>query len=217
MHTLFQTIDSYLLHHQAYWRFEPFFASQNEQLPWQSLNPALCAWLEQLSDHQIEHYQSDFAALVQDCLAFFTDLEDFQQLLALDTVSLGGLTLERGIDSGVPGRKLEQIVAMGESALQLNAGEEWLEWCSGKGFLGRILASQSGQKVTSFEFQQSLCDAGQTEADKQGLAMHFIQGDAFSLRQSSYFTLSSMPSHCMRVVIYTPHCLNTRLSSNCLH
>ncbi|GAK87666.1 SAM-dependent methyltransferases [Vibrio ponticus] len=155
--------------------------------------------------------------MVQDCLAFFTDLEDFQQLLALDTVSLGGLTLERGIDSGVPGRKLEQIVAMGESALQLNAGEEWLEWCSGKGFLGRILASQSGQKVTSFEFQQSLCDAGQTEADKQGLAMHFIQGDAFSLRQSSYFTLSSMPSHCMRVVIYTPHCLNTRLSSNCLH
>ncbi|MFA0230779.1 methyltransferase, partial [Vibrio sp. 10N.261.45.A7] len=58
--------------------------------------------------------------------------------------------------------------------------KEWLEWCSGKGFLGRILSQQSDQKVTSFEWQQSLCESGQKIADDLKLEMSFVQGDAFS-------------------------------------
>jgi len=187
MQTLFESIDTYLVDHQPFWRFEPFFASQKKALPWVSTHPSLCLWLESLTEDQIEHYKQDFSALVSVITPFFPQLNAFLAQLELVRSPLSGLKLQRGIDAGVPGRKLEQIVAMGEASLLQHTGSEWLEWCSGKGFLGRILASQSQQKVTSFEYQQALCEAGQTEADKQGLTMHFIQGDAFNLDANKVF------------------------------
>ena len=187
MQTLFESIDTYLVNHQSFWRFEPFFTSQQKKLPWASTHPLLCQWLENLTEEQIEHYKQDFESLASVVDQYFPQLRDFLAQLQLDRVALNGLNLERGIDAGVPGRKLEQIVAMGEASLLQHSGNEWLEWCAGKGFLGRVLASQSQQKVTSFEYQQALCEAGQVEADKQGLSMHFIQGDAFNVDASKVF------------------------------
>lgn len=179
MQHLFQSIDSFLLEHQAYWRFEPFFSSHGSQLPWQELHPELCHWLESLSEQQIEYYKQDFTSLVDELAPFFPDLKAHIEQLVVPSLPNHGLELARGVESGVPGRKLTQIVSMGEAALASHHGQEWLEWCSGKGFLGRILASQSGEKVTSFEYQQALCESGQHEADKQHLPMQFVQGDAF--------------------------------------
>ncbi|ROV61011.1 methyltransferase [Vibrio ponticus] len=190
MLTSFQFIDSYLTEHQQFWRFEPFLVSEQSQLPWLSQQPALCQWLDSLTPEQIEEYKQHFDRLVLACQPFFPSLNAFLKQQQLSMLPLAGLQLERGIDSGVPGRKLEQIVAMGESALQAESGSEWLEWCSGKGFLGRILASQSQQKVTSFEYQQALCEAGQIEADKQGLPMQFVQGDAFAAESEQVFNVN---------------------------
>ncbi|OLQ90532.1 SAM-dependent methyltransferase [Vibrio panuliri] len=187
MQNLFHSIDTYLTQYQDYWRFEPFFASKLPHLPWLQHNPSLCEWLSQLTPQQVEYYKQNGDALTQACAPFFPELIHFLEQLRLPQVSLSGLQLERGIDTGVPGRKLQQILAMGESALQLKTGTEWLEWCSGKGFLGRILASQSQQKVTSFEFQQALCESGQAEAIKQKLPMQFIQGDAFAEESIAVF------------------------------
>ncbi|WP_162045966.1 methyltransferase [Vibrio taketomensis] len=187
MQATFRYIDNFLIEHQNYWRLEPFFASQVEQLPWLSDAEPLCLWLSQLSIEQIESYKQDFSALCKAVEPFFPLLHPFLQQLTLPVCERNGLELQRGIDSGVPGRKLEQIVAMGEAALQHHQGNEWLEWCSGKGFLGRVLASQSRQKVTSFEYQHALCEAGQSEADRQSLPMTFVQGDAFSVEADEVF------------------------------
>lgn len=187
MRTLFESIDTYLANNQEFWRFEPFLVSQQQTLPWVSTHPSLCQWLENLTEEQIEYYKQDFASLVATTSQFFPQLELFLQQLDLASLPLSGLKLERGIDVGVPGRKLRQIVAMGEASLLKHEGSEWLEWCSGKGFLGRILASQSQQKVTSFEYQHDLCLAGQADADKQGLDMDFVQGDAFKAESNEVF------------------------------
>ncbi|WP_260259406.1 SAM-dependent methyltransferase [Vibrio intestinalis] len=179
MQHLFQSIDSFLIKHQQYWRFEPFFASFSDALLWQQTHPELCSWLSTLSELQIEQYKQDSSLLFDHIGRFFPELKSHLASLYVPELPNHGLQLARGVDSGVPGRKLAQIVSMGEAALAQHHGKEWLEWCSGKGFLGRILASQSGEKVTSFEFQHALCESGQQEADKQHLPMQFVQGDAF--------------------------------------
>lgn len=180
MQQRFKTLDTLLQIQQELWRFEPFFQSLNDQLPWVEHYPKLCDWLNSLTSEQIDELKGDTSKLVDSIATHLPNIHSLISLSNLERISLKGIELERGVDSGVPGRKLTQIVAMGEAALTHHNGSEWLEWCSGKGFLGRILASQSQQKVTSFEYQQPLCDSGQAQADSQGLPMTFVQGDALT-------------------------------------
>ncbi|MBW3694625.1 methyltransferase [Vibrio sp. T187] len=180
MQTNFLAIDSFLLSYQEFWRQDPFFLCQEESVSWQNTSPPLMQWLDELSHQDITDLKAQSDRLVTCLSRFFPELNEMTTMITLPRENLSGLTLSRNTSVGVPGRKLEQILAMGESALSDHYGNEWLEWCSGKGFLGRILAQQSEQKVTSFEWQQSLCESGQEVADAQRLNMQFVQGDAFS-------------------------------------
>ena len=187
MQSKFQTLDSFLNQHQVYWRSEPFHLCQQDELPWRDHNEALFIWLQALNEQQIQAYKEQPESLVKELNAFFPDLNSIVEAIELPTLSHKGLDLPKGTDTGIPGRKLEQIMSMSEAVLHHHSGSEWLEWCSGKGFLGRILSQQSQQKVTSFEWQQSLCDSGQAIANAQMLPMHFVQGDAFSAESDAVF------------------------------
>lgn len=180
MQQQFQQLDSVLSRYQSFWRFEPFFQSLSLDLPWVEQFPQLCEWLSSLSNQQIEFYKQHNEELEHELARVLPEMLILSELTSLQRLALNGIKLPRGVDAGIPGRKLEQIISMSEASITHHAGSEWLEWCSGKGFLGRILASQSLQSVTSFEFQAALCQSGQKEADKQGLPMHFVQGDALS-------------------------------------
>ncbi|MFI3275730.1 methyltransferase [Vibrio sp.] len=180
MHSRFKTLDSFLLEHQVYWRSEPFHLCRTQQQPWVDVNRPLVDWLDNLSIENIQILKEQPQELVEQLIGFLPELEEANQSIRFTTTALKGLTLPRGTEDGIPGRKLQQIVSMGEASLEHHHGKEWLEWCSGKGFLGRILSQQSKQKVTSFEWQQSLCESGQKIADAQCLEMTFVQGDAFS-------------------------------------
>ncbi|CAH6780956.1 SAM-dependent methyltransferase [Vibrio chagasii] len=180
MHSRFKTLDSFLLEHQVYWRSEPFHLCQTQQQPWKEVNPPLVDWLNSLTIENIQTLKELPDLLLTELSYFMPQLADAHQSTQFTNTNLKGLQLPRGTEDGIPGRKLQQIVSMGEAALEHHHGEEWLEWCSGKGFLGRILSQQSNQKVTSFEWQQSLCESGQKLADAQRLEMTFVQGDAFS-------------------------------------
>ncbi|MEZ8719972.1 methyltransferase [Vibrio pomeroyi] len=180
MHSRFKILDSFLLEHQVYWRSEPFHLCQTQQQPWFDVNRPLVDWLDNLSIENIQILKEQSQLLVEQLIRFLPELEEANQSIQFTTTALKGLTLPRGTKDGIPGRKLQQIVSMGEASLEHHHGKEWLEWCSGKGFLGRILSQQSKQKVTSFEWQHSLCESGQKIADAQRLEMTFVQGDAFS-------------------------------------
>lgn len=190
MHTQFKSLDQFLTRNQQYWRFEAFISCFDSHLPWKESNPQLCAWLDGLSPKEIEGYKQNNLSLINALTPYLACVEQTSQWTTLPSIDKQGLALARGVENGVPGRKLEQILSMGEAALRDHHGSEWLEWCSGKGFLGRILASQTQHKVTSFEFQQMLCDAGQFEADKHNLPMHFVQGDALSRDAQQVFSSS---------------------------
>ncbi len=187
MHSRFKTLDSFLLEHQVYWRSEPFHLCQTQQQPWKEVNPPLVDWLNSLTIENIQTLKELPDLLLTELSYFMPQLADAHQSTQFTNTNLKGLQLPRGTEDGIPGRKLQQIVSMGEAALEHHHGEEWLEWCSGKGFLGRILSQQSSQKVTSFEWQQSLCESGQKIADAQRLEMTFVQGDAFSERADEVF------------------------------
>ena len=179
MHSRFKILDSFLLEHQVYWRSEPFHLCQTQQQPWQEVNSPLVDWLNCLTTENIQTLKEQSDLLITELGRFLPQLTQAHQSTQFTNTALKGLQLPRGTEDGIPGRKLQQIVSMGEAALEHHHGEEWLEWCSGKGFLGRILSQQSSQKVTSFEWQQSLCESGQKIADAQHLEVTFVQGDAF--------------------------------------
>ncbi|MFL7033741.1 methyltransferase [Vibrio lentus] len=187
MHSRFTILDSFLLEHQVYWRSEPFHLCQTQQQPWVDVNRPLVDWLNSLSIENIQILKEQPQLLIEELIRFLPELETANQNIQFDHSVLVGLDLPRGTADGIPGRKLQQIVAMGEASLEHHHGKEWLEWCSGKGFLGRILSQQSDQKVTSFEWQQSLCESGQKIADAQHLDMSFVQGDAFSKEADRVF------------------------------
>ncbi|WP_434566935.1 methyltransferase [Vibrio chagasii] len=180
MHSRFKILDSFLLEHQVYWRSEPFHLCQTQQQPWQDVNSPLVDWLNSLTTENIQTLKEQPDLLITELGRFLPQLPQAHQSTQFTNTALKGLQLPRGTEDGIPGRKLQQIISMGEASLEHHHGEEWLEWCSGKGFLGRILSQQSSQKVTSFEWQQSLCESGQKIADAQHLEMTFVQGDAFS-------------------------------------
>ncbi|HHX8485365.1 TPA: methyltransferase [Vibrio diabolicus] len=187
MKTQFQFINDCLLENESLWRFEPFKSSIHISLPWQEQHPQLCQWLVSLSPSQIEEYKAESELALKAISAFVPQLEQLAYHTRLESLTLNGLALARGLDNGIPGRKLEQISSMGEAAIQQHCGEEWLEWCSGKGYLGRILATQTDQPVTSFEYQQVLCDSGQQAANEHHWKMTFIQGDAFDSKAKAVF------------------------------
>ncbi|ERM61291.1 MULTISPECIES: methyltransferase [Vibrio] len=189
MHSRFKILDSFLLEHQIYWRSDPFHLCRTQQTPWRNVNRPLVDWLEGLSIQRIQTLKEQPQLVADELTLFLPQLYSVNQNIQFDRATLAGLKLARGTGDGIPGRKLQQIVSMGEAVLENHYGKEWLEWCSGKGFLGRILSQQSKQKVTSFEWQQSLCESGQAIADAQQLDMTFVQGDAFTEDAEEVFNI----------------------------
>lgn len=187
MHQSFQLLDHFLLSYQSLWRFEPFHACSNDVSLWLDEYPDLSQWLDGLSRSDIEMFKSDDKALLEAMSHFIPETCIASQLTQLSEATQSVLNLDRNLEVGVPGRKLAQIKSMGAAALSEHVGSEWLEWCAGKGFLGRILSQQTKEKVTSFEWQQSLCDSGTVVANQQDLNMQFIQGDAFSIEANQVF------------------------------
>jgi hypothetical protein len=80
----------------------------------------------------------------------------------------------------IKGRKWQQITGFTEACFTLAPkGLPVLEWCAGKGHLGRLVAKTQDVSVTSLEWQQGLCEQGQSFADKWQLPQQFICADAF--------------------------------------
>ncbi|MEL4271395.1 methyltransferase [Shewanella xiamenensis] len=84
----------------------------------------------------------------------------------------------------IKGRKWEQITAFVQHLP--DAGLPVLEWCAGKGHLGRLIAKARGVDVLSLEWQAMLCEEGQAFADKWQLSQRFICADAFAIEGNAH-------------------------------
>lgn len=175
----FLDIDRLLTQTVFFWQFSAFHSSD---YPWRSTHNELSQWLDELSPCEVLRLKSKPKELAQILLAFIPELQELYVAGKLAELHAPLKSTPKGMDSGINGRKWQQITklsALGADYYQPD--NEWLEWCGGKGYLGRVLTTITSKPVTTLEWQQTLCDSGQAYADTHQLAMTFVQGDALSI------------------------------------
>ncbi|MCC5880909.1 MAG: methyltransferase [Idiomarina sp.] len=212
----FKQADRLLNNYQQLWRIQPMsaLAGADTTNPYQSLvsilqaampdNTATAVRLAEavgaLSLQQIEAIDGSiggqhtfFSPLLPDALAL-----DWLTQPAIDPQLPASHSLPFWLTNGIGGRKLSQITAFIAHVPPVSG--ELVEWCAGKGHLGRLLSyvnqvqdSQAGERslpaggahstslsITSLEWQPELCASGAVLAQQFGLAQRFQQTDVLS-------------------------------------
>jgi len=174
--TNFAELDRLLTRHVALWQIRPFHC---RELCWIESHPTLCDALLKLDETALQALESSEEALSQWLCPWLGD--DARRLVALTrlpVVAQRERVAPARFETGIPGRKWLQIQAFAAALPQENT--PLLEWCAGKGHLGRLLAVTDKRPVTSLEWQQALCQAGLCEAQRMGAQMRFVHADAFA-------------------------------------
>ncbi|GAB3477157.1 methyltransferase [Marinomonas epiphytica] len=168
----FQQLDQYLVEHTEFWQLDHFLSLNN---PWQENHPKLAQYMD--STHMENLSEGELFSALQ---SFIPHLKPVDAWLP-ETLRPAAKAQQKQPDShflvGIKGRKWAQIEQFSK---QLPSVKHYLEWCSGKGHLGKMLAFVNHAKVTSIEWQKSLCEQGQLEAKKRQLKQSFIQQDVLN-------------------------------------
>ncbi|MNG96448.1 hypothetical protein D3C79_555150 [compost metagenome] len=173
LHERFQALDQFLVQHQPLWKPRPF---THLRLDWESAYPELAAHLRRCSLEDAEN-QQDPSALP----APFPQLaEQAEQLGTVGNLPDIGLPpAAHRLDVNVPGRKWQQIEAFSRRLSFSEQPRHWLDWCSGKGHLGRRLL-QPGQQLTCLEYDAELVAAGQALSDHHQLPAQHVHQDVMA-------------------------------------
>ena len=168
----FGQLTAVLQQYRQYWQLLPF-SCQN--LPWGDAPLLQC--LSALDEPQIKQIDNSTDAQRSQFSRFFPELFALSNLSNMATEKpLAPLPF--WLENGIGGRKLQQIDALcrywPEQALPV------IEWCAGKGHLGRILSHRFSVPVTSIEWQGALCQQGEALAGKYNLAQRFICADVLN-------------------------------------
>jgi hypothetical protein len=168
----FTALDTFLTVHQALWKPRPF---THLQLPWETSCPELATWLRGRSLEEAESAHNH-PALVDAPQPFASLAAMSLALSALDEVPAHALKAPaHRLNVDVPGRKWQQIEAFASRLQFAVASRHWLDWCSGKGHLGRRLL-QTGQQLTCLEHDPALVASGQALSQRHRLnALHVEQ------------------------------------------
>ncbi|AMQ85756.1 methyltransferase [Pseudomonas glycinae] len=169
----FTALDAFLTAHQGLWKPRPF---THLQLPWEASYPELASWLRGRSLEDAENAHNHPADLSE-------APEPFASLaaLSLELSAVGELpahSLEAAghrLNVDVPGRKWQQIEAFASRLSFAAQPKHWLDWCSGKGHLGRRLLG-ADQQLTCLEYDPALVASGQALSQRHHLhALHVEQ------------------------------------------
>lgn len=159
--------------HQPLWRAQPFY----EPWPvWCERHPSLARTCLALPDDELEDLSGDNARLLDWAADRLPDLAELKPLIRLPRAESPPYVEHGRAHWHVPGRKQRQIhdftLSVGRPVAPL------LEWCSGKGHLGRALGMRWALPVTSLDHDPKLCAEGQSLAELAGLNQQFVQADA---------------------------------------
>lgn len=187
--TRFLALDEFLVAHQALWRPKPFTSLH---LPWEQRHAELASWLRARSLEQAESSHNQ-PHLLEAPAPFPQLAATAQALSALDELpqqTLGPLSTRLGVD--VPGRKWQQIEAFAARLAFRQPTGHWLDWCAGKGHLGRLLA-RDGSQLTCLEQDPALVIAGQQLSDRLHLAAQHQQQDVLAADAGDRLTAQHTP------------------------
>ncbi|VVP14818.1 methyltransferase [Pseudomonas fluorescens] len=186
----FTALDTFLTAHQALWKPRPF---THLQLPWEASYPELASWLRGRSLEDAENAHNHPANLAD-------APEPFASLAALSAElsavgELPGHALETAghrLNVDVPGRKWQQIEAFGSRLSFASQPTHWLDWCSGKGHLGRRLLS-TGQQLTCVEYDPALVASGQALSQRHHLHARHVEQDVLAADASAVLNARHTP------------------------
>lgn len=158
------------------WRPQPFKVLRPD---WCEHLPQLSGQLLQLSDQQLQKLGGDTPALLELLRSHIPELVQLYELSELPQCELTALNdLGPHFPSGIPGRKWQQIEQFAAAVGPVSA--PLLEWCGGKGHLGRLLAAQWQRPVVTVEHNDKLCSDGERLAQRARVEQRFKRIDALS-------------------------------------
>jgi hypothetical protein len=148
---------------RSLWAPRPFVS---QPVSWESDRPQVALWLRGLREDEVDALEGDLDALDREAPGEWRSLK--AEAAELCTVArLAGAPsaiakLKNGrLRKGVKGRKWAQISAFAGIVAPHLAGLPLIDWCSGKGHLGRALAAlNDGCDITLVERDSSLCRKG---------------------------------------------------------
>lgn len=185
----FRALDAFLTRHQALWRPRPF---TEHILSWESAHPELAAWLRHrsLADAEAAHNRPaelPAPAPFPELAATATRLSHIEELPASEPPQA-----DNRQSTDVPGRKWLQIQAFA-ACLQFNEKpRHWLDWCAGKGHLGRQLARE-GAALTCLEWDAALVEDGARLSARLGIAANHQCHDVLAADTTQYLQTEHTP------------------------
>lgn len=151
----FKALSRILASLRGYWQESPFTELATA---WQTQNPGLHDACLALPDDHLKQLESSPQALMGWLSTHIPDLNQLHALIGLPQAQHPPRVMDRFWQTGVGGRKAEQIRAF---AGQISAkGNQWLDWCAGKSHLGRAMVQATGLPCVALERDLSLCQSG---------------------------------------------------------
>lgn len=162
----FLALDRFLVEHQSLWRPRPFI---EHRLDWEDRHPPLSAWLRarSLSEAEAAHNRPDLLDAPAPFPQLAAEARALSALAELPVHPLAEADARQQVD--VPGRKWQQIRAFAAHLQFHQAPRHWLDWCAGKGHLGRQLA-RDGTALTCLEWDAALVETGARLSQRLGIA-----------------------------------------------
>lgn len=169
-------LDQLLLQSAWLWRAQPFKQSRPA---WCARLPQLCAELLGLDDGQLAELSGDSVRVVTLLQRHLPELQPLPQLSQLPLCEAVALA-DQGphFNRDIPGRKWRQLAQFVAAVGPVHA--PLLEWCGGKGHLGRLLAVQWHAPVVTVERNPELCAEGERLAQRAGVTQRFWRVDALT-------------------------------------
>ncbi len=166
---------AFLETHQTLWRHRPYL---DPDVPWAERHPQVVDWLLQRTEKEVETLHAEPEQLAEGALSSLW--RDAAKLVHMPSVG-EGIPISAWKTFRVAGRKRRQVEATMRVAARL-PGWAWVDWCSGKGHLGRGLATAAQRRPLLYvEQHRHLAVAATARARAEGTAVDAVVADV--LRQ----------------------------------
>ncbi len=168
-------LGDYLARHVAWWKPRPFIASG--ALPWVADAPEVERWLMTLGHDDLDAIEAAGCLPASAPALLHTFEAEVQALVAVP--ALASSPVDRATAAHVPGRKRLQIEGLVDN---VQASGPIVDWCGGKGHLGRSLGHRHRQPVTVIEHVAAYADEARALAAKLEVALTFVAADVLDPR-----------------------------------